>query len=143
MHRNDFRHVIPLSVQWGDMDALGHVNNATYFRYVESGRIAYFDAIVEGDPSIWGGQGPILADIQCTFLSQLKYPAELEVATRTSRLGGKSLTVQAAIFVKGQESPAATSSAAVVWFDYSQQTAVRVPDGIRERITSYEVVAPS
>ena len=29
-----------MPVRWGDMDALGHVNNAMYFRYAESGRIA-------------------------------------------------------------------------------------------------------
>jgi acyl-CoA thioester hydrolase len=26
-------------VRWGDMDAMGHVNNAQYFRYLETARI--------------------------------------------------------------------------------------------------------
>lgn len=29
------------TVAWGDMDAFGHVNNAMYYRYVESARLAY------------------------------------------------------------------------------------------------------
>lgn len=29
------------TVAWGDMDAFGHVNNATYYRYIESARLAY------------------------------------------------------------------------------------------------------
>ena len=143
MQRSEFRHVVPVSVHWADMDALGHVNNAVYFRYVETGRIGYFNALVDDDPTIWGGQGPILADISCTFLDQLRYPADIEVATRTTRLGGKSLTVQAAIFVKGSASPVATSSAAVVWFDYGTQATVRVPDRIRERVRSFEAVPPA
>ncbi len=28
-----------ISVRWGDMDALGHVNNAVYFRYIEQARV--------------------------------------------------------------------------------------------------------
>ena len=143
MNRTDFRHVVPLTVQWGDMDALGHVNNAVYFRYVETGRISYFDELDQHDPAIWGGAGPILANISCTFLDQLRYPADIEVGTRTTRLGGKSMTVEAAIFVDGSESAVATSSAAVIWFDYEKQATVRIPDGIRERVRSYEVVPPA
>jgi len=28
-------------VRWGDMDAMGHVNNTVYFRYLESARIEW------------------------------------------------------------------------------------------------------
>ena len=33
--------VVSWPVQWGDQDAFGHVNNTIYFRWFESGRIAY------------------------------------------------------------------------------------------------------
>lgn len=82
-----------LPLQWGDVDALGHANNALDVRYVESDRISDFDELTEHDPATWGGEGPILAEVQCTFLSQLRYRADMEVATRTARLGGKSMTV--------------------------------------------------
>lgn len=143
MKRTDFRHVVPLTVHWGDMDSLGHVNNAIYFRYVETARINYFDELLEYDPTIWGGEGPILAEIQCTYVNQLRYPADIEVATRTTRLGGKSMTVNAAIFNKGSETVAAISSAVVVWFDYKKQVAVRIPDRVRDRIRSFEVIPPT
>ena len=32
-------------VRWGDMDAMGHVNNTVYFRYLENARIAWMEAI--------------------------------------------------------------------------------------------------
>ena len=53
--------VIEIPVAWGEMDSLGHVNNIIYFRYFESVRMAYFDAM-----DFWGymgetGVGPILA----------------------------------------------------------------------------------
>jgi hypothetical protein len=37
--------VISCPVQWGDQDAFGHVNNTAYFRWFESGRIAYFERL--------------------------------------------------------------------------------------------------
>ena len=144
MDRTDFAHVTPLTVAWGDMDAMGHVNNTIFFRYVESGRIAYFNALAGDGPPVWGSGGsPILADIQCSFLTQLSYPAEIEVYTRIERLGGKSMTLEAAIFEQGSETAAAASKATIVWFDYEAQATVRIPEEMRERIRSFEAVAPA
>ncbi len=40
-----FPSVVAVPVLWGDMDAFQHVNNTVYFRYFETGRIAYFQQI--------------------------------------------------------------------------------------------------
>ncbi|MFT4623328.1 MAG: acyl-CoA thioester hydrolase, partial [Myxococcota bacterium] len=34
---------VVLPVLWGDMDALGHVNNTRYFVWFEAARMAYFN----------------------------------------------------------------------------------------------------
>ena len=39
-------HVERIAVRWGDMDAMGHVNNTVYFRYMEQARISWFDALL-------------------------------------------------------------------------------------------------
>jgi len=39
-------HVERIPIRWGDMDAMGHVNNTVYFRYMEQARISWFDALV-------------------------------------------------------------------------------------------------
>ena len=36
----DFPVTVEIPVAWGDMDAMGHVNNVVYFRYFETARIA-------------------------------------------------------------------------------------------------------
>ena len=124
------------------MDALGHVNNAIYFRYVESGRIAYFNAIGAGAGLEGGGEGPILADIQCSFIGQLRHPAQIDIGTRTARIGTKSFTVEAGIFLAGDDAPVATSKAVVVWFDYANQQTAALPDALRQRVLELEAVAP-
>ena len=50
-------HSLRLQVRWGDMDALGHVNNAEYLRYFEQSRIAWLEAL--GFPTTGKGTGPI------------------------------------------------------------------------------------
>ena len=39
-------HEMVMPIRWGDMDAMGHVNNTNYFRYMESVRI---EALIEGE----------------------------------------------------------------------------------------------
>ena len=35
-------HIERIAIRWGDMDAMGHVNNTVYFRYMEQARIAIY-----------------------------------------------------------------------------------------------------
>ncbi len=140
--RTQYKHFIKLPAQWGDMDVVGHINNVIYFRYVESGRIAYFDSLMGDKADTWGGEGPILAEIQCRFIRQLRYPAQLEIGTRTAKIGSRSLSLESAIFVQGEPAAAASSQAAIVWFSYAQQKAIAIPQALRERIRALERIPP-
>ena len=42
--RRKLVHTEIIPIRWGDMDAMGHVNNTVYFRYMEQARICWFDA---------------------------------------------------------------------------------------------------
>ncbi|HZR37218.1 MAG TPA: thioesterase family protein [Nevskia sp.] len=138
--REDFRQFMPMTVRWGDMDAIGHVNNVQYFRYGESGRIAYFDALQEEDPTFWKEHGIILASMGCDFLAQVHYPAELEIGTRISRLGRSSLEMTQAIF-QGDKLVAQLKGV-MVWFDYRAQKTLPIPEHVRAWIRRRETVAP-
>jgi len=138
--REEFRQFIPMSVRWGDMDALGHVNNVQYFRYGESARIAYFDPLGQDDPKFWKEYGIILASMSCDFLAQVHYPAELEIGSRVTRLGRSSLHMSSAIF-QG-ENLVAVLRGVLAWFDYSAQKTLPIPEPVRAWIRGREAVAP-
>ena len=62
-------------VRWGDMDAMGHVNNTVYFRYLETARIEWMVSVgCNPDPK---GQGPVIVNAFCNFYKQLEYPADV------------------------------------------------------------------
>ena len=140
MQRDDFRHFMELAVRWGDMDAFGHVNNAQYFRYLESGRIDYLEEVLKRD--FEAQETVIVADIQCAFIQQLHYPVTLEVATRVSRLGRTSIHLLSAIYRRGEEQPVATSKGVLVWFDVGRQRSIPFPSVLRELIVGFEKVIP-
>jgi acyl-CoA thioester hydrolase len=70
-----FEMTIP--IRWGDMDAMGHVNNTTYFRYLETMRIEWMRSIgCQPDPK---GEGPVIVNAFCNFYKQLEYPGDVLV----------------------------------------------------------------
>ena len=53
-------HLERIAIRWGDMDAMGHVNNTVYFRYMEQARISWFDRLVPEDEA-WQSTGIVIA----------------------------------------------------------------------------------
>jgi acyl-CoA thioester hydrolase len=138
---DDFAFFIPLTPRWGDMDALGHINNTRFFTYDESARLEYFHALMKDDHGFWKDYGLILAHIEADFLAQLKLPAQLEIGFRITRMGRSSLHTEAAMF-RGQE-PVAVTRGVVVWFDYLNNRPLPLPDPVRARVRAMEKVAPA
>ena len=84
----------------------------------------------------------MLADIQCSYIKQLKHPVTVEVGTRVSKIGRSSMVIEAAVFEEGVDVPAAHSKGVVVWFDYQQQKTVPVPEWLRVVIRAMEPLPP-
>ena len=87
-----FKTVMP--VRWGDMDAVGHVNNTLYFRYVEEARAQCFDAEHVYFPY---GRAPLLAHASLDFIKSVIYPATVAVIMTVTRIGNASLTFDVVI----------------------------------------------
>ncbi len=137
---DDFSHRIQFAVRWGDMDTLGHINNAKYFTYEESSRIEYFQPLAVDDPRMWKDYGLILASVGADFIAQVRYPADLVVGTRIVRLGRSSMNTLSGMFL-GDKLVAAVRGV-VVWFDYTHQKPAAIPETVRTWIKAREVVAP-
>ena len=136
--RDKFNYWLPIEVRWGDMDSYGHVNNAAYFTYCESARMGYFEAIEMDAAKEEPQHGPALAQASCNFRQQVHHPATLEVGARTTRLGGKSFTLDYVILHKGSDEVVCDGSSVVVWVDYGSGKAIPLPDALRQRISDLD-----
>jgi acyl-CoA thioester hydrolase len=129
---------IPVTVRWGDMDSLGHVNNAKYFTYLESARTAFFDAV-----NLWrfrehGRQGVAVVQAAYNFRQQVRYPAELEVGLCVTRIGGKSFTFEYGIFRKGTDEVVGDGSTVAVWMDFDASRALPITPEMRRVLEGYQ-----
>jgi acyl-CoA thioester hydrolase len=80
-----------VALRWSDMDALGHVNNSEYLRYLEQARIEFLaDAAAAGVPR---EAGLLVARHEVDYRTPLPYRREpVDVPTWIDRMGTTSFT---------------------------------------------------
>jgi acyl-CoA thioester hydrolase len=123
-------HVERMRMRWGDMDALGHMNNTIYFRYFEQARISWFDSI--GADYTRLPEGPILGSISCRFLVPAIYPADLEITLVAGRPGRSSFSLSSDMRDAAQPQRIyARAEAVMVWIDIKEGRSRPLPDWVR------------
>jgi acyl-CoA thioester hydrolase len=135
--RSDFQFWWPVTVRWGDMDAMGHVNNVLYFQYLESARVGYFEA--KGWDSVDTGpyrQGPVVVSQTFNYRRQLYYPAELDVGVACTDVRRRSLVLSYGLFRKGNDELIGDGSTVLAWLDHAAGKAVEIPPAVRASLTS-------
>ena len=132
-----FRFSHPMEVRFGDLDALGHVNNAKYFTYMETARLLYFRDVVgwSGTP---GELGVILARIDCDFKLPLLMADPIQVYARIMRIGTKSFNIEYIIVRETDQAEAARGTSVQVAYDYERSLTMPVPEEWRAKMIAYE-----
>lgn len=123
--------VIP--IRWGDMDAMNHVNNTTYFRYLETVRIEWMRSI--GCPPDPRGEGPVIVNAFCNFYKQLEYPGDVRMKMYVSdparstfeSWGTMERTDDAGVVY-------AAGGATTIWVNFPAQKSAPLPDWVRAHL---------
>ena len=129
-HPRKLIHTMHIPIRWGDMDAMGHVNNTLYFRYMEQARIEWRESLDLADAD--GRLGvPVLVNASCTFLIPLTYPGKVEVRLYAGRAGRSSLQTYCQLRLQGDEKLYAEGTAKIVWIDRGSGKSIPLPEPIR------------
>lgn len=113
-------------IAWGDMDALGHVNNARYFDYFQEARI---DWLRELNISMTEKIGPVVIHVACTYLKPVIYPATVTLRSKIHSIGNSSMLMEHDLYQ--DEVLMAQGVSKIVWVDYTQGKSVPLPDVMR------------
>ncbi len=125
---------IEIPVAWGDMDAMGHVNNTTYFRYFETARIRCFAELGLASIESSDGVGPILHSASCRFRIPLTYPDTVTVGVRIGEVGDDRFVMLYRAVSHSHGAVAADGESLIVTFSYTTGTKAPVSDSLRERL---------
>ncbi len=123
-----------MPIRWGDMDAMGHVNNTTYFRYLETIRIDWLRAA--GAMLNPLGEGPVIANAFCNFYKQLEYPGDVRVKMYTSDPGRTTFETWGTMETVDQPGVIyAAGGATTIWVDFPKQKAIDLPQWMRAMVS--------
>ena len=128
-----------LSPRWGDMDAMNHVNNATYLRYLEEARIQWLNAL--GTDWFDDERGPVLASATVNYRLPIQYPSDIDIELFTTRTGTSSLTIGHRMVDAASDALHCDGHVVVVWVDRRTGKPAPLPERIRlaaERIAVTE-----
>lgn len=121
--------VTELNVLWGDMDAYNHVNNVSYFRYLEETRVRWMmkHRFMEEDTTVH----PVLVKSGVTFLKSALYPATLRVNVLLGEHSARSISLRHEI--RDADRPEicyAEGYAKLVWVDTRTGKSVALPQEV-------------
>ena len=121
-------------IHWGEMDAFNHLNNVVFYRYAESARIAYLQALGMFD----GSMVTVLAQSSCQYLRPVTYPDTLLLGVRCQRLGNTSIVIEYSYYSCAQEAIVATADAVIVRLQSNGKDKLPWTNEERERLVALE-----
>jgi acyl-CoA thioester hydrolase len=115
---------LDIDVIFRDIDAMGHVNNAVYFTFMETARTTFFiNRLQLADPK---DLPVIVAEATCTYLAPLRLGESLRIQLGVSRIGNRSFDLSYRM-TAGDDNLVARAKTVMVTYDYEQRAAIPIP----------------
>ena len=124
-----------VKVRFCETDALGHINNTSYFIYLEEARVRLIEALGYGmDAQTWKF---ILASTKCDFINQAYFNQHLLVQTFVTKIGTKSFHLEHDMICTDTGKLIAKGYEVMVYFDFEQQESKAIPEQVQEGLKGF------
>jgi len=128
-----------VNVVWGEMDALGHVNNVSYFRYFETARIDFLKQTgllsILSEPS----HSPVLRDTYAQYKRPVTFPDTLHIGSYITDIKEDRFTMCYEAFSESQQAICTMGYANVVMFNMKTGQKTAIPDNMLDILKQYEI----
>jgi acyl-CoA thioester hydrolase len=119
-----------MAIRWGDMDAMGHLNNTSYFRYLETIRIDWLVSL--GQQPGPAKEGVVIVNAFCNFYRQIEYPGTVRLKMYASEPA--RTTFETWVTMERTDQPGlvyAAGGATTIWVDMRAKKAIDLPEWVR------------
>jgi acyl-CoA thioester hydrolase len=117
-------------IRFGDLDRQGHVNNAVFATYFESGRVGLIYDTENGLQV--PGSTSVVVRLEIDFLRELRWPGTVEIGTAVADIGRSSYSFAHAIF--NENACAATGRTTMVLIDRESRRSRPLPPELIARL---------
>ncbi|WP_417668616.1 acyl-CoA thioesterase [Roseibium sp.] len=119
-------------LRYADCDPQGHVNNAVFSTFLETGRT---EMLYAGDePIVDDGCGIVIARLELDYLAELTWPGHVEIGSRIAEIGRSSLKVVQEIFQ--DKAPKGRACSVLVQVNLKTRKSQPFSERARKRLTA-------
>ena len=137
MAETEFPVKLQLRIDWSELDYFGHVNNVSFFKYVQASRVNYWDNIGLTKSHRETNIGPMLASSKCDFKNPLFYPGQVTLLARVDFIKNTSFSIfHRLLNDKGEI--AAEAQDIMVMYDFNRNQKIQFPKDLKEKIEHLE-----
>jgi len=87
-------------LRYADTDRQGHVNNAAFSTFLETGRVEF---LYHPDrPLAADGASFVIARLTLEFAAEIRWPGQVDIGTAVTRVGNSSLGLYQGLFQNGR-----------------------------------------
>lgn len=133
----DFRHSQPVQLRFNDIDILGHLNNIVYFALYDLAKARFLETVRKGHIDFRRVEC-VIANINNTYIKQIKFGDEIEVMTRCIRLGERSFTLQQCLVEVPTREIRSLCETVMVCFDPETGKSTEMSPELRAALIEYE-----
>jgi acyl-CoA thioester hydrolase len=137
--REDFVAWTSDKVRYGDTDRQGHVNNAVFATFLETGRVEILYDLA--GPLADAGASFVIARLALDFLGEIRWPGAVDIGTRVVSIGKSSVTLAQALF-QGDR-PVATAETVIVQMDEETRKSRPLSPAAVDRLRTLVAVGPT
>lgn len=117
-------------LRYADTDRQGHVNNAHFATFLETGRVEFlYDA---DDPITDDGAEFVVARMELDFRGEIHWPGSVDIGTGIRRMGTSSVTVAQVIYQ--DDRCVAEAETVIVQIDTASRSSRPLSDSARARL---------
>lgn len=128
--RERYPYFITITTRLMDNDLYNHVNNATYYSFIDTAVTSYMANAVERDLA----RDPLaylVVENGCTYFAPVAFPDRVEVGVRVSAIGRSSMRFEVGIFRNDEPREAAHGFFVQVCCDRATQRPIDMPPRVR------------
>lgn len=135
MNRNDYADWAMDTIRYADTDAQGHVNNAVFSTYLETGRTHFL--LNPDNPMRLPGTTFVIAKLILDYKAEMLWPGEAHVGTRCKSIGRSSFVLEQVVLQNN--TICALAETVMVMMDTTTRKSTPLPDIAVARLKKMQV----
>ena len=136
--RDRYRHFVPITTRLMDNDLYNHLNNATYYSFIDTAVTTYLTRAVNrdlaNDPVIY-----LVVENGCSYFSPIAFPDAVQCGLRVTAIGTSSMRFEVGLFRNDEPLCSALGHFAQVCCDRATQRPVAMPRPVRAALEAIKV----